>query len=412
MAVRAWQDDDSELRVPVHAGIDPTGGLEVFAVVKAGAKTGFEAIARGVNSSGAGEWTLGMDNSNRPFFFINDGSLMILPTSVPTLGTSDWWEIAYSKSDLTAGTFHFHNLTSDAVTHTAGDVGGTVNFPGTIAGGFVAFGEAGGDDLNARIAVAGLRAAAASNAAWDTLFAARSSADVATHFAGGSAWNFNQTTSTDPIVDLTGEAATIAGTISGPSDLNGIAGTTIVFGEDPPSWDFVTAPPPLTVTFRFSGGAANANPAVSIGGAESSEGGVLAEGLVGVLLNVLPDFSRPAAIAGTTVYRCVYAHLEDNGFETPADLTAWLEDLDLAAGVTVAIGAAPEGPGGVAQTLAGETVAPTGVTFTVPTEGAPLALGEAASDEGVPIWFRVTVAPDNPGGLGNGGVLVVGETPL
>lgn len=413
MAVRSWNGDTSELRVPVINASNLLEDFSVYALVSPNSIGSFQAMMAGYDTDDVLQWEFGINSDGQPYFFIADGSQTVKPTAGGVLDPDTYYIVGYTRQSVTGPRrFHIQEL-GGAMTHIAGDLGGSVNPPATTAGGYVAFGNSGSAHLDALMPVAGIWKVAHSDAQAEALGANDGSADWTEHAApAGGVWNFNQTDETDAVPDLVGHHSAISGLITGAGDRNGITGTTIVFGSDP-AWDFTTTPPPLRVTFRYSGGAANDDEALSIGGAESSEGGVEAEGLDGFLFNVLPDFDRPDAIAGKVIYRGFYAHLENNGFAAPADLTVWLEDLDLVTGVMVAIGLSPQGPGGTMQSLASETTAPTGVSFSTPTaEVDALTLGETAAEEGAPVWVRVTLGENLAGGLGNTCPFKIGVTPL
>lgn len=155
--------------------------------------------------------------------------------------------------------------------------------------------------------------------------------------------------------------------------------------------------------YRLTGGAANADPALSLGGAISST----AVDLVTTLHNLFDIVRGTESTSGRVEYRCIAVR---NGHATLTLEVARAYILSqVAGGATIAIGA--ETPvAGVVQTIANETTAPTGITFSAPADYATgLALtgeGEAAGSlapaDWVAIWIRRTVtagtsATDNDG---------------
>lgn len=413
MPVRSFDNDDSEIRVPIVSATKLVDTFTVAMLIAPGTNTdpfGTPYIT-GYDSAGTAQWVFGL-KSGVPYFKSTNGSQTDNAPGTMVAAEDTWQIVTYSRTG-TAGAriFSLFEL-GGSWSHEFGDFGGNASSLTDTAGGFIGFGYPGGSGLDAHWALAGIWKDGLDNTEVEALATGLASQDWVDHSSPpGGAWNFNQATVTD-VPDLMGNHATVTGTIDSGTDTKGTTDTSVVFDDDPPSWDFTTAPPALRVTFRYSGGAANDDPLLSIGGAESSEGGQEATGLDGVLLNVVPSFDRLDAIAGKTVYRGVYVHLEDNGFATPADLAVWLDTLDLASGVAVAIGAAPEGSGGTMQAIANETTAPSGVSFSAPTtEGGAISLGEVASDEGAGVWIRTTLTAHGAGGLGNNFSLSVSVTP-
>lgn len=143
-----------------------------------------------------------------------------------------------------------------------------------------------------------------------------------------------------------------------------------------------------SLKWYLSGGAANANPQASLGGARSTTA------VPGGLDNLFDDVSGDEAAAGVTNYRCMYFRNEDanaNGLISPV---SWI-DVQSEANDTISIGLDPAGKNGVATTIANETTAPAGVSFTTPTtKGAGLALAGSplVQNDFQAIWVRRTTA--------------------
>jgi hypothetical protein len=135
----------------------------------------------------------------------------------------------------------------------------------------------------------------------------------------------------------------------------------------------------ISFTLRLSGGAANADPALSLGGAESS--------VAAVGTTLLSDETNLTRVAGRTRYRCLYHHNQDA--TRTAAVIAWIDSSSIPSGVTVALGAAAEGAGSTAAAISGETVAPSGVTFSSPTtSGTAISLGNVAPGALTGLWIR------------------------
>jgi hypothetical protein len=140
--------------------------------------------------------------------------------------------------------------------------------------------------------------------------------------------------------------------------------------------DFVT---------RLSGGAANASGNASLGGIKSSNA---ASSTVDQLFD---QTSSAEALAGDVEYRCVYLH---NANATSGMLTTlvWISANTPSTTTTLAIGVGTAAVNVTEQTVADESTAPAGVTFTEPaTQGAGLALGDIPAGQHKAIWLRRTI---------------------
>lgn len=143
------------------------------------------------------------------------------------------------------------------------------------------------------------------------------------------------------------------------------------------------------IKIYYSGGASNSNPAASLGGTISS-----VEVSNTPLNNLWDDVSEGEASAGDTEYRCIYiknTHSTDSllsaavyiASNTPSDDTA------------IAIGLDAAGVGGTATTVANESSAPSGVSFSnAPNSGSALAIGTLGAGQAIGLWMRRTVNPD------------------
>lgn len=142
---------------------------------------------------------------------------------------------------------------------------------------------------------------------------------------------------------------------------------------------------PANLKMYLSGGAANADPAASLGGARSS---------VALPTGLFDAVTGDEAAAGDVEYRCVYFRNED------ADATGliapflWITSNTPSADSTIAIGLDPAGKNGTATTVVDESTAPAGVTFSAPSSKATgLALPSAPYGQNafVAIWVRRTI---------------------
>ena len=133
----------------------------------------------------------------------------------------------------------------------------------------------------------------------------------------------------------------------------------------------------------LSGGAANTNPLLSLGGIESTT--VVPAGL-------FDNVSSGEAAAGDVEYRCFYVK------NTHATLTltgakVWMFANTPSADTTIEIGLGTTAVGtGNEQTVADEQTAPSGVTFSAAAnEGAALTIGDIAPGQHKAVWARRTV---------------------
>lgn len=136
------------------------------------------------------------------------------------------------------------------------------------------------------------------------------------------------------------------------------------------------------IHYRLSGGAANALPAASLGGAKSSNDAGA---------GIFDDVTSSESAAGDVEYRCVYAH-NAHATLTLSNAVAWLPTNTPDTQTTVDIGVGTSAVNGTEQTVADENTAPTDVTFAAAaTQGAGIALGDLPPGQSRAIWLRRTV---------------------
>jgi hypothetical protein len=136
------------------------------------------------------------------------------------------------------------------------------------------------------------------------------------------------------------------------------------------------------IIFRLSGGASNATPLTSLGGAKSS---------VAAASTIFDDVSAGESSAGDAEYRCVYVH---NAHAT-LTLTApviWIATNTPSPGTVLDVGVGTSAVNATEQTVADENTAPSGVTFSAAaSQGAGVALGDIPAGQHRAIWVRRTV---------------------
>ena len=160
------------------------------------------------------------------------------------------------------------------------------------------------------------------------------------------------------------------------------------------------------IDFRFSGGAANSDPNASLGGAKSS-----VELTDASLHNLFDIVSSAEASAGDVEYRCFYVH-NSHGTLTLQNARVWIQTNTPSTDTAVAIALAGEGVNGTAETVADESTAPVGETFSAPADFAGgLVIGDIPPGQHMAIWVRRTVTAAAAAYTGDSAVIrVQGDT--
>lgn len=169
--------------------------------------------------------------------------------------------------------------------------------------------------------------------------------------------------------------------------------------------------------FKLSTTAGSAGNSTAQGSPNSSLGKYISTTQItdATLNNLFDDISGDENAANTVDYRCFFVH------NAHASLT-WLAPFvwiysEVAGGASVAIGLDPAGVTAIgsssaqAATIATETTAPAGVSFSSPTtKGAGLSLANIPAGSCAAIWVRRTAA--NSSALNNDGctIRVEGDT--
>lgn len=139
------------------------------------------------------------------------------------------------------------------------------------------------------------------------------------------------------------------------------------------------------IQFRLSGGAANADGNASLGGEIS------ANAVSGALHAFFDRVTGAEAAAGDVEYRCLYVR---NGHATLTlyGAVVWISTNTPSPDTVVAIGLGTSAINGVEQTVADESTAPAGVSFTEPDSyGAGLVIGDIPAGQHKAVWIRRTV---------------------
>ena len=137
----------------------------------------------------------------------------------------------------------------------------------------------------------------------------------------------------------------------------------------------------IDIQYWLSGGASNSDPALSLGGVKSSTSAS----------NYFDDVSSAEASSGDTEYRCVYVH-NAHATLTLIGAKVFIQANTPSSDTDVAIGLGSSAINGTEQTVADESTAPTGVSFSAPTTFAGgLAIGDLAAGAHKAVWVRRTV---------------------
>lgn len=153
---------------------------------------------------------------------------------------------------------------------------------------------------------------------------------------------------------------------------------------------------------HLTGGAANANAALSLGGVISS-----VQFTDATLQNLFANVSPAEALAGSVKYRAL--SFKNASAEIAYGAVVYISQETTSASTTVAIAYDSVGT----QVVANEDTAPTGLTFSTPLSlAAGIALGDVVAGGVARIWFKRTVYPGAAQASDSGKITVtVGSAP-
>ena len=139
--------------------------------------------------------------------------------------------------------------------------------------------------------------------------------------------------------------------------------------------------------FYLSGGAGNTDPNASLGGIISTTAITNSSDN-----NLFDDVSGDEADAGDTEYRGIYLK-NNHGSLTLQTSVVWFSSNTTSADDTLAMALAGEGVNATMETIANESTAPSGESFSSPaSKGAGLAVGNVAFGQRYGLWLRRTVS--------------------
>lgn len=156
---------------------------------------------------------------------------------------------------------------------------------------------------------------------------------------------------------------------------------------------------------RLSGGAAQADPNLSLGGAKSSNAVTS-----GQANNLWDDVSGAESQAGDVEFRGFYWHNNHGSLALQSAVT-WIDSLTSSADTEFDIALAAEAVGATMATIADESTVPASVTFTRPTSKATgLSIGNIPAGSHKGVWIRRTVTAGAAAAADSGSVRVEGDT--
>ncbi len=161
------------------------------------------------------------------------------------------------------------------------------------------------------------------------------------------------------------------------------------------------------IQFRLSGGAANTDPLASLGGIKSSTP------YSSDIANAIWDnVSGAERTSGDVEYRCWYVH-NANATLTVVGGVIWIYSPTDSTGDEIDIGLDPVGLNGTATTIANESTAPAGVTFSRPASfNTGLIIGDLPPGQHRAVWERRTVTAGAGIKVDNrAAIMFRGETP-
>ena len=136
------------------------------------------------------------------------------------------------------------------------------------------------------------------------------------------------------------------------------------------------------IKIRLSGGSSNTDPNAALGGAASS---------TDASSTIFDNVSSAEALAGDLEYRCIYVK-NNHGSLTYTSPKIWIQSNTPSGDTTWDIGLGTSAINGTEQTVTDENTAPSGVTFSAPTNLAGgLSLGDLAPGATKAVWARRTV---------------------
>lgn len=162
------------------------------------------------------------------------------------------------------------------------------------------------------------------------------------------------------------------------------------------------------LVYRLSGGAGNTSPAAALGGAMGTAAGAIITSAAAN--NLFDDVSGAESSAGDVEYRCFYVQ-NTHGSLTLQNAVVWIESLTNSAQTEFDLALSGSAVGAAAETVANESTAPSGPTFSRPTtKGAGLAIGDIPAGSFKAIWVKRTVTAGATAVSDSGAIRVEGDS--
>lgn len=142
------------------------------------------------------------------------------------------------------------------------------------------------------------------------------------------------------------------------------------------------------IDYRLSGGAGNSDPNASLGGVKSST-----ELVDNTDNNLFDDVTGAEHTAGDVEYRCIYVH-NAHGSLTLTSAVVWIQSDTSGADSDISIAVGTAAVNGTEQTVANESTAPSGVSWSdaAVSRATGLALGNLPAGQHKAVWVRRTIS--------------------
>ena len=140
------------------------------------------------------------------------------------------------------------------------------------------------------------------------------------------------------------------------------------------------------IEYRLSGGAANTDSDLALGGAMSTVGGGVIT--TAVLHNLFDPVSGAEGDVGDTEYRGIYIQ-NSHGSVTLSNISIWIQTVSPSTDSVCAIALADEAKNTTIETIADESTAPSGPTFAeLVSKGTGLDPGDLDFGDYRGLWIR------------------------
>ncbi len=158
---------------------------------------------------------------------------------------------------------------------------------------------------------------------------------------------------------------------------------------------------PADILFRLAGGAGNSDPNASLGGVMSTSTVIVDATVENLFDNVTGAESTP----GDTEYRSLYL-LNNHGSLTFQSVVLWISTETTSADSLMNLALAGEGLNATMETIADESTAPIGESFTHPTtEGGGLSMGNIPFGQRFGLWIERIISAAAAAAAADAGII-------